>query len=143
MTTFDDLCARYELTAEWTSAEGFHVDADGWEHQLFRFRWSIAGEDIGSNIPYRQGVGIDDEPSGERLLAAILNDAGCAMPYYGTPFDDAWLEWADDLGYPMENGARAKEAREAYRACAAWRDLLIERLGEDAARELIDAAQEL
>jgi hypothetical protein len=143
--TFDALTAEHQLFAEWTSAEGYHRDDSGWEHQLFRFRFGIAGDTLGDTITYRQGTGHDEDPTASDLLAAIFMDAGTAAPYDEMPDDDAWLSWAEDLGYFGEgaNVEKIKQARDGYKSCAAWYRLLKERLGEDALSALIDAAQQL
>jgi hypothetical protein len=142
--TLEQLTAQHGLWARWTSAEGFHADPDGWEHHRFRFEWGIGDETIGSNIPFRQGTGHDEDPSEQTLLWAVLSDAGTAAPYRETPFDDAWVESADDLGFfssetPV-NPETIRAQREAFRSCRAWDELLRERLGDDVTDELIEAA---
>jgi hypothetical protein len=137
---FDRLCAEHALHAEWTSAEGFHLE-DGWEHHAFRFRFGIGDETLAENVPYRQGLGIDHDPTASDLLAAVLTDAGTVREYRGQD-DDAWLDYADECGFPRD-AAGMRRARDAFRTCRAWDDLLRERLGDETTDALIDAAQSL
>lgn len=137
-TRLEALMAEHKLSAEWTSAEGFHLDDQGWEHQLFRFRLELAGEELGSNIAFRQGMAHEDDPSAVTLAGAILSDAACAAPH------EDWLDFAEELGYLDEGGAAsARKARDAYRACRAWHELLAERLAPEVLEELYNAAGEL
>lgn len=142
---FEDLCRELGVWAKWDSSHGFHRSPEGWEHQLFRVSWGVGVETLGTNIPYRRGMAFEDDPSGSEILGSILMDAGTAAPYRGVPLEDAWLQSADELGYFGEGAdiERIKSAREAFRTCRAWDDLLRERVGEEEANMLIDAAQQL
>lgn len=101
---------RYGVTFDW-SAEGFHADADGWEHQRFTLLLSAAGATL--TVPWRHGMGLADDPTPESTLWAVANDARAGRM--------SWDEFADEYGYDVHDAPLSQ-----YRSWEACRDLAAE-----------------
>lgn len=102
----------YGVTFDW-SANGYRSE-NGWEHHDYTLTLRSAGFPglhSGVDIPWKQGLGVDDEPTAERVLWAVAQDVR-----YG---DMDWPEFAGEFGYD-EHDARLSEYR-SWEACAAMR----------------------
>lgn len=124
------------IRIEW-SAEGYHRDDHGWEHQ--RFAVTVTSHKAGKySFTYRRGVGLADEVVTDvDLIASLLLDASTVD--YAPTFD----EWATEYGYfPIESAKEYAQAVEAYNACQAEAKWTHTAFGS-AYRLAINAANEL
>jgi hypothetical protein len=103
---------RYGVSFDWT-AEGWHADADGWEHQRFTV-WFVYtdtnGDERKLTSSWRQGIGIDHEPRPADVLSSLLLDV--------TSADQSFEDWASDFGYDDDS----RKAEATYNACRTMRD---------------------
>lgn len=84
---------RYGVAFDWR-ADGFHRDDhSGWEHQLFTLTLDTGGAADGDpvEIQWRQGLGVETDPTPDDTLWAIAGDVR-----YGQM---GWPEFADEFGY--------------------------------------------
>lgn len=114
--TADQWLETYGVTFDW-SADGFHADADGWEHRRYTLTLTGPGGPASwspqqLDIPWRQGLGVDEDPTPESTLWAIAQDVR-----YG---EMTWEEFADEFGYDALEAPlsqyRTWEACDALRA---------------------------
>lgn len=109
--TGQDWLDRHGISFAW-SATGYHVSHEGWEHQ--RFTLTLTKGSVVTHVPWRQGMGIESEPSPENTLPAVRSDVE-----YGAM---TWPEFADEFGHD-EHDAPLSEYR-TWEACRDMRDQL-------------------
>jgi hypothetical protein len=97
----------------------YRIDDDGWEHNAYSVRLSCGDESM--LIPWRQGLGITDDPETTSVLEALLSDA--ATIENAQSFED----WAAELGYDTDN----RKAESIYEAAARQTEELKSLLGKD------------
>lgn len=98
---------HYGVTFDWP-ADGFHGDADGWEHQRFTLLLSASGHTL--TVPWRQGLGVSEDPTPDSTLWAIANDVQSG--------ELSWPEFAAEYGYDEYDAPLSQ-----YRSWEACRDL--------------------
>lgn len=101
----------YGVTFDWT-ADGYQTDQTGWEHHAYTITLRRPLPDhpalhTGLDIPWRQGLGIDEEPTLDSVLWAVAADV-----QYGA-LD--WDDFAREFGYD-ELDAKLSEYR-SWEAC--------------------------
>src|SRR6476659_8322548 len=88
---------------------------DRWEHNAYRFRLYVRGEDLGS-FPYMAGMGHEPMPAATDLFGAVLMDCVSVEPYANDDAEEErnvwpqtraawpprWEEWAEDMGMLSE-----------------------------------------
>ena len=130
MSTTAEIMERLRIEVD-TYGNGYHTDANGWEHHRYDIRIStertrLDDPDLGilAPVPWRQGLGIDEEPAPADVLAALVRDgAGTAAPFE---------EWAAEYGYDTDS----LRAFRTYETCQQVRAWLVDLLGEDTLAEL-------
>lgn len=96
-------CDAYGVMFDW-SAQGFHADDQGWEHQLYTVTFSREGAETIS-FKWRQGLALEPIPSVSNVLYALQGDA-----VYGI---QTFREFCSDLGYDPDS----RKARKTWKAC--------------------------
>ncbi|MGZ6788347.1 MAG: hypothetical protein ACXVGN_00020 [Mycobacteriaceae bacterium] len=101
---------QYDITFDW-SANGYQIE-NGWEHHAYTITLRKPLPDhpelhTGLDLPWRQGLGVDDEPTPESVLWAVASDV-----QYGA-LD--WDDFAREFGYD-ELDAKLSEYR-SWEAC--------------------------
>lgn len=112
------------VTLEIISGPEYVEDAEGWEHHAYTVRLS-RGE-LGVNhrtidVPWRQGLGITDDPTAAVVLEALLMDAAGIENARG--FED----WATEYGYDPDS----RKAEHIYNAATRQTEGLKRLLGDD------------
>jgi hypothetical protein len=79
-------------------------DDDGWTHYAFRLRLKYDGRTM--TVPWRQGIGIQTNPTAEDVMESLLSDAA--------GFDNArsFEDWAAEYGYDTDS----RKAEKIYRS---------------------------
>jgi len=79
---------------DWHSGNDGDTDAPGWNHEHHAYRVTLTGHDgmTMSRIPWRQGVGITDDPEAHDVLGCLLSDAQGIEACTGFP------DWAESYG---------------------------------------------
>ena len=103
---------RHGVTFDW-SANGYQTE-DGWEHRAYTITLTGQGSPVNWSpaqveLPWRQGLAVDDEPTPDRVLWAVASDV-----QYGE-FD--WSDFAREFGYD-EDEAPLSQYR-TWEACRA------------------------
>jgi len=110
--TGQEWCDAYGVTFDWT-ADGYQRDErDGWEYHAYTITLRKPLDDQpalhhGVDFAWRQGLGIDDDPTADRVLWAVGQDVA-----YGA-LD--WDDFAREFGYD-EHDAKLSEYR-SWEAC--------------------------
>lgn len=127
-----DWLTTHGVTFDW-SANGYHADPDGWEHQRFTLKLtSPQGATVA--IPWRQGLGIESDPSADDLWA-VASDVRCGLM--------SWAAFAGEYGYD-ENEAPLSEYR-TWEACQTLVDemaALCDSLEGDAFAQFLDITED-
>lgn len=107
------------VTLEIIDGADLKRDADGWEHYAYTVELRRGSETM--RVPWRQGIGITDDPTAVDVLQSLLMDA--ATVENARSFED----WAGDLGYDPDS----RKAERIYRACEEQTANLRILLGDD------------
>ena len=108
------------ITLEIIEGPSYSRDADGWEHHAYTVELRRTNHRP-MRVPWRQGLGITDDPDPARVLEALLSDA--ATVNNARSFE----EWAADLGYDPDS----RKAEGIYKAARKQTDQLCDLLGDD------------
>lgn len=95
---------KWEIEFDW-SANGYHT-TDGWEHHAYTLTLTNARGDV-IELPWKQGMAVDDEPTPTGTLWAISGDVTAGA------LD--WDDFAREFGYD-EHDAKLSEYR-TWEAC--------------------------
>ncbi len=106
------------ITLDIIEGPNYRKDEDGWAHFAYTLKLSHEGRWI--QIPWRQGVGITDEPELAGVLETLYGDASTVEN--ATTFE----EWAEDLGYDSDS----RKAEAVYSAVIEQTNRLKGLLGE-------------
>ena len=108
-----------ETTLDIISGPDYQRDEDGWEHHAYIVR--LARGDNTMEVPWRQGLGITDDPTVEAVMESLASDAAT--------LDNAqdFEEWASELGYDPDS----RKAEKIYNAVVEQTDALKSLLGDD------------
>lgn len=115
--TLAEFVRRTGITLDIIEGPDHQRDDHGWEHNAYVLRLTMDGQSIDS--PWRQGLGITDDPTAEALLDAMASDS--ASVDNAQSFED----WADELGFDTDS----RKAEATYRECEAQRAKLAQWLG--------------
>lgn len=106
--TGQEFAAKYGVSFDW-SAEGYHRDTDGWEHQRFTVTLVYTPRTDGAtrefSTTWRQGLGIDHEPRVGDVLESLALDINSAA--------ETFEDWAAECGYDEDS----RRAERTYNAC--------------------------
>lgn len=91
-------------------------DEDGWEHNAYKVELRYEGRRM--SVPWRQGVGITDDPEAERVLEALLMDASTIENAAG--FED----WAEELGFDVDSRKAERIFKQAEKQTERFERLL-------------------
>ena len=86
---------------------GRKKDPDGWEHNAFRV--TFTGPEGSTIFPWRQGIGIKEDPKPAEVLACVAGD-------YHSTVGALFEQWADNFGFDSDS----RKAEAAYNACRAF-----------------------
>ena len=127
MTTMRERVENLGIDLEVTDGPNLERDESGWEHHAYTVTLTYADRgDEGTptgflTVPWRQGLGITDDPDAVSVLDALASDA--ATVENARSFE----EWADELGYDPDSRKAERIYRQVEEQAAALRDFL----GED------------
>lgn len=102
-------------------------DGDRWQHNSYKVRISYQGRRM--TVPWRQGLGITDDPNAEDVMESLLLDAA--------GFENArdFEDWAAEYGYDTDS----RQAERVYRAVESQTKKLEKLLGDDYQRMVFPA----
>jgi hypothetical protein len=106
-------------TVEIITGPDHMTDDEGWEHHAYSLRVDFEGRSMVT--PWRQGVGITDDPEVHDVMSAMISDTSGVL--HGETFED----WADEYGYDTDS----RKAEATYRAVVAQTEGLRRLLGDD------------
>ena len=97
----------------------YRRDDEGWQHHAYVVRLTWGDQTM--DVPWRQGLGITDDPTAEAVLEALASDA--ATLDNAQTFED----WAEELGYDTDS----RKAEAIYNQVVEQTDKLRDFLGND------------
>ncbi len=155
--TLQEIMDAARARVEITDGPTFTTSDDGWEHNAYRFRLTIADEMLISNAPYCAGTGLAAPADPVDVFGSIVSDVQSVAPYMETRDEmdrnvDAqtrqacapgfapagWEDWASDMGAAFEMPRAAVQSMRAFQEMVARASLLRERLAPDVWTALID-----
>lgn len=101
--TGQEWCARNGVTFDW-SANGYQRDSDGWEYHAFTVTLRAGDRDLQTS--WRQGLGIEHDPTADTVLPSLAMDA----QYGALDWDDYAREWGHDADHAPLSAYRTWEA---------------------------------
>lgn len=107
MTKMTEVVERYGIELDIISGPDFETDDREWEHSAYKVRLRYtdpSDEDHTLTTPWKQGVGITDDPEAADVLASIVMDARLGA--------ESFEDFCGELGYDTDS-------RKAY---ASWED---------------------
>lgn len=108
------------------------TDADGWEHNLWRFDLSVDGVGIYWNSPFRTGMALS-EPSEGDILESILLDLQSIDGYAD------WLDWHCSFWGDGADADQLRRSRDAFSTIRTMRSLILENSTDPEAYEALMA----
>jgi hypothetical protein len=94
---------------------GIQVDADGWEHYRYTFRYRYQGRRI--DISWKCGTGYGEPQAIDGLRSAFLDAASVEWEAFGP-------SWAGDYGYDFDDLTDRRRAQRIYNACERMQERL-------------------
>lgn len=91
-------------------------DADGWEHYAYTLRLHYRGRSM--LTPWRQGLGITEDPSADDVLESLALDAS------GLDGADGFEDWAAEYGCDPDSRKAERIYRQVEQLAAELRRLL-------------------
>lgn len=130
----EELAAFYNTLGLSATIEslGRRKDPDGWEHNAFRV--TFTGPEGSATFPWRQGIGIKEDPKPAEVLACVAGD-------YHSTVGVLFEPWADNFGFDSDS----RKAEAIYNACRALGSglLILLRLPLETIRTLADFSSRL
>lgn len=120
MQTMSEFLAAHPVTLEILDGPNYEREQDEreWEHHAYRLE--LRHEARTMIVPWRQGLGITDDPDAGTVLDSLASDS------VGVEQTGSFEDWAPEYGFDVDS----RKAETTYEQCRAQAQQLRDLLGE-------------